>query len=371
MPERNPQIIAERNPATCLRRSPRFISETRISVEYLGKSKPSARNKTAPDSFFTSPCSRIAKTQRNFSQDGVKKDAKSKISTISRRKSARLDSKAAFSCLDLQNQCVIEKRVTRSSTGGIKHVNYKEWNGILGKRDGEIRSLPMSSKGSNRSARLDDRGHVCRSEEDRFPHKQYQIEKRLTRRSLYGIDDVIEISDSDWEEDSRKRVRILSKNQKSKVGGDTLKKNVGKIEKMVNRRSSDEKKDRGGDTLKKNIGEIKTRANGRSSDERKHKGDNELSKLCTNKKDAKDCGVTLISCDQNGKRTQGEKSKRYQVEEESEADHGWTKEQVLSLRRAYFVAKPTPQFWKKVARMVMFYSLPFSLFIVNCAIEEN
>ncbi|KAL8492964.1 hypothetical protein ACS0TY_024244 [Phlomoides rotata] len=216
MPERNPQIIAEQNPTNCLRRSPRFLSENRIA---LGTSK---RGKTPP-------CSR-------------KKDAKSQIS---RRKSARLDNRAAaFSCLDLQKQCVTEKRVTRSSTGGIKAVNYKEYESdeILGKRDNrEI---------NKRSARL----VVCKSEE-----------KRMTRSSLGRNTAVIE---------------TIS-------GVDSCKENI-------------EKRNQ---------------------------------ELYTNKK-----------------RRQGEKkSKRNEVEEEGD---GWTMEQQLSLRTAYFLAKPTPQFWKKVATMV-------------------
>lgn len=31
---------------------------------------------------------------------------------------------------------------------------------------------------------------------------------------------------------------------------------------------------------------------------------------------------------------------------------GWTKEQEVALQRAYYVAKPTPQFWKKVSKLV-------------------
>ncbi|KAL8462947.1 hypothetical protein ACS0TY_033007 [Phlomoides rotata] len=220
MPERNPQIIAEQNPTNCLRRSPRFLSENRIA---LGTSK---REKTPP-------CSR-------------KKDARSQIS---RRKCARLDNRAAaFSCLDLQKQCVTEKRVTRSSTGGIKAVNYKEYESdeIVGKRDNrEIKS----SKGTKRSARL-----------------VHSEEKRMTRSSLGRNTAVIE---------------TIS-------GVDSCKENI-------------EKRDQ---------------------------------ELYTNKK-----------------RRQGEKkSKRNEVEEEEGG--GWTKEQQLSLRTAYFLAKPTPQFWKKVATMV-------------------
>lgn len=35
---------------------------------------------------------------------------------------------------------------------------------------------------------------------------------------------------------------------------------------------------------------------------------------------------------------------------------GWTKEQELALERAYFAANPTPNFWKKVAKLVYFFT---------------
>ncbi|KAL3525543.1 hypothetical protein ACH5RR_013915 [Cinchona calisaya] len=48
----------------------------------------------------------------------------------------------------------------------------------------------------------------------------------------------------------------------------------------------------------------------------------------------------------------GAKRKKDQVEEEHTMFQGWTAEQELALERAYFAAKPTPHFWKKVAKMV-------------------
>ncbi|KAL3652199.1 hypothetical protein CASFOL_001880 [Castilleja foliolosa] len=49
----------------------------------------------------------------------------------------------------------------------------------------------------------------------------------------------------------------------------------------------------------------------------------------------------------------GEKRKRQQANEECDfVIKGWSEEQELALQRAYFTAKPTPQFWKKVAKMV-------------------
>lgn len=44
-------------------------------------------------------------------------------------------------------------------------------------------------------------------------------------------------------------------------------------------------------------------------------------------------------------------------ENENENVQGWTKEQELALQRAYFAAKPTPHFWKKVSKLVLFFSV--------------
>ncbi|KAF5454324.1 hypothetical protein F2P56_023997 [Juglans regia] len=44
--------------------------------------------------------------------------------------------------------------------------------------------------------------------------------------------------------------------------------------------------------------------------------------------------------------------KRKSDDEYDDITEGWTKEQELALQRAYFAAKPTPHFWKKVSRLV-------------------
>ncbi|KAI9125233.1 hypothetical protein K1719_003849 [Acacia pycnantha] len=46
------------------------------------------------------------------------------------------------------------------------------------------------------------------------------------------------------------------------------------------------------------------------------------------------------------------KGKRKRDENSEAAQNGWTKEQEVALRRAYFAAKPTPHFWKKVSKLV-------------------
>ncbi|MCD7462335.1 hypothetical protein HAX54_048293 [Datura stramonium] len=53
-----------------------------------------------------------------------------------------------------------------------------------------------------------------------------------------------------------------------------------------------------------------------------------------------------------GKKEARLKRKRTQGMEENSIANGWTNEQELALQNAYFAAKATPNFWKKVARMV-------------------
>lgn len=55
----------------------------------------------------------------------------------------------------------------------------------------------------------------------------------------------------------------------------------------------------------------------------------------------------------------GVKRKRNQVEEGHGTVHGWTVDQEMALQRAYLATKPTPHFWKKVARLVIFHSFLF------------
>ncbi|KAJ8441316.1 hypothetical protein Cgig2_024828 [Carnegiea gigantea] len=52
-----------------------------------------------------------------------------------------------------------------------------------------------------------------------------------------------------------------------------------------------------------------------------------------------------------GTKLTGNKRKRKQAGLQG-TNQGWTKEQEVALQRAYFAAKPSPHFWKKVARLV-------------------
>ncbi|KAL9266599.1 hypothetical protein AKJ16_DCAP16083 [Drosera capensis] len=60
-------------------------------------------------------------------------------------------------------------------------------------------------------------------------------------------------------------------------------------------------------------------------------------------------GKITVQIKANGLKVTGKKRKRKQV---YRVDQGWTGEQLSALQRAYFAAKPTPHFWKKVAKMV-------------------
>ena len=65
--------------------------------------------------------------------------------------------------------------------------------------------------------------------------------------------------------------------------------------------------------------------------------------------------AVIVEGDERKANDIGIERKRKRDEEECGITKGWTKEQELALQRAYFVAKPTPNFWKKVSKLVFFY----------------
>lgn len=56
----------------------------------------------------------------------------------------------------------------------------------------------------------------------------------------------------------------------------------------------------------------------------------------------------------NKKKNIGVKRTRNQFENTMGITQGWSKDQELALERAYLEAKPTPHFWKKVSRLVIY-----------------
>ena len=49
----------------------------------------------------------------------------------------------------------------------------------------------------------------------------------------------------------------------------------------------------------------------------------------------------------------------------------WTKEQDMALRKAYFTARPSPHFWKRVSKMVFsLYIICFSGSFISCKLQR-
>lgn len=345
MPQRKSNSSEDQNPINCLRRSPRLHCENQINAQSPKTPKPAETRFGRPRSFST-PLTKIKTTSHGVSENGRGKEThpNPEKSRNGCRRSARTQRRAGFSSPGSEKQYSKEKPQTRSSVGGCRSVKGSE----------------KSVEGSRRSGRRDRGGNVGKSDE-------VVIEKRVTRSSVRGNKVVVyEISDSDSDDDSDESVVSFSKERKKKGGVDN-EKNVGEIEKRVTRSS--------GKICTKKASNVSNTSRRKAvvSDEVEPKGDDELSKVDTSKKDIKDCGVVRRNGEQNcGRKGQiGEKRKRDGVEEECETARGWSKEQEAALQRAYFTAKPTPQFWKNVSRMVMFDSCllisvfsPFALFVV-------
>ncbi|CAA0811133.1 Homeodomain-like superfamily protein [Striga hermonthica] len=315
MPNRRRTSNEEQKTTTALRRSPRFIHRNQACVEYSETPRPTLR-KSQIDSFST-PChSEIQKNGNSVSKSSKKprKDSGS---------SSRLNCAANFSGL-------VEKRVTRSSTRGAQslHCGLNHYGEIPENDNAESNCWGKSSERCIRSSRLEDMSKVGKSEEILDSEKQHVVEKRVTRSSL-GNKSVNDYVYSD--KDVSKRVRASSTLVKAKAGVDFPQKSTHNIEKRVTRGAL-----------------LVERPNGMSthmackvvvSNERKTKGDGEENREAGERKCKRKMQV-------------GVKRKRDQTEGDCEFNRAWSQEQELALRRAYFAAKPTPQFWKKVSKMV-------------------
>ncbi|KAL7147810.1 hypothetical protein ABFS83_06G133500 [Erythranthe nasuta] len=322
MPHPKPINNEEQNPTNTPRRSPRFLHINQTPAENRATPNPSARKIRTPVSFSAPTGSAITTTQKK----GVK-DTKSRSSTKSSKGSAKLDPN--LSRLDSPTT-ETEKRVTRSSIRRSRFASSlkNDCNEISRKRDKKVVELKDSNKSSNgcrRSARLHRGAHVSKQNVEVLDYcNKNVVEKMVTRSSIRGNRLVyIDLCDSSSDEDSGEIVRLVSKKGNPKIGC------AENVEKRVTRTSS--------------------RKNTIKSVEKMPNGNGELSK-CTSKKAVKDCGVEMGSGDKNRDENKniGEKRKRCEAEE----CKGWSEEQELALRKAYFTVKPTPQFWKEVARMV-------------------
>ncbi|KAL2248871.1 UNVERIFIED_CONTAM: hypothetical protein Sindi_2360800, partial [Sesamum indicum] len=316
----------EHKPINALRRSPRFLHKNQAGFENPGTPVPAPRRFRAPDFFSTPIVSSFAKNQKEgdgISRKGKRNGSESKSlrkPIEGSRRSARLDSRANLSSPDLQKQCVMEKAMRRSLVCGLKSANSQlhKCDGVSKNGDRKVTGLESSAKpGAKRSGRLDGRANVSKAEEVLHLQKEYVIERRVTRSFIRGNKFVYNRgNESGSGKDSEEGVRVLPKEGKAKVGIGSCKQSPENIEKRFTRCSSRIK-------IFQQVEEA-----GNVSPECRH-----INKNCERKRHI---------C---------EKRKRYQVEEECEIVQGWTKEQELALQRAYFTAKPTPHFWKKVAKM--------------------
>ncbi|KAL6570404.1 hypothetical protein OROMI_014918 [Orobanche minor] len=316
----------EEQPTSILRRSPRFLHRT--GIEYPETPNPAERKFRTHDSFSTPPGSSFTRAPKNGG--GVSRSL-TKSSQGSRRRSSGLGSIANLA----------DKRVTRSSVRGSGFVNNQvnKCEQISRKGDRKVTASKCSDKsrkGSDRSTRLRDGANVSNKEEVLDSQKQYVMEKRVTRRSV--CENKFVNNDINSVKDSGKRVSVFPKEVKAKVCFDYYKQSIGNVEKRVTRSTTRMKTMQSIERADINNNNVSTDGMHKViiSDEKKPKG---AGKLYTSKRDVKKLQV-------------GGKRKRCQVEEDHETIHGWTEEQELALRRAYFAAKPTPHFWKKVARMV-------------------
>lgn len=194
-----------------------------------------------------------------------------------------------------------------------------------------LKFSPKSRRGLRRSAEADGGADAGKNETTKDLQKGYLMEKRVTRNSARASKDVdVRGNGCVYGDDSNEKVRVSRKEGKSKVDSNFSERCLGSIEKRITRSSSrkvvTEKVEKARDASTKNL----------------DKGDDK--KCCVQR------GSGNESCPK--KMQNGKKRKRGQVGEECELVQGWTKEEDLALRRAYFTAKPTPHFWKKVARMV-------------------
>ncbi|XP_073127029.1 uncharacterized protein [Henckelia pumila] len=194
------------------------------------------------------------------------------------------------------------------------------------KTDG-LKISEKSRKGSRRSAEVDVGADAGKNETTKGLQKGNLIEKRVTRSSARGSKNVDNRGNERVSgEDSGEKVRVSRKQGMSKVGSKLRERCLGSIEKRITRSSSrtivTEKVEKAKNAYSQDLDKNSLIQRGSGN------------QICSRKT-------------QNGK-----KRKRKQVGEECELVNGWTKEQDLALRRAYFTAKPTPHFWKKVARMV-------------------
>ncbi|XP_047940147.1 uncharacterized protein LOC125187571 [Salvia hispanica] len=302
MPERKSTIIEQEIPTNSLRRSTRLHPRNPTGVQSPKTPNLAETRHCRPDSFST-PVSKI-KNRR-----GRESELDSKNSRNAIRKSERLQRRTNFSRPDLGNQ--------------------------------SVKGAAKSGGGSRRSGNRDE-GSIAGKSKEVVYLREEEVVVRMVTRSSVRRNKAVYVGDFDSEEDCVDSVSIVSKERKNKDRVVHREEKAVKTEKRVTRRSC------------KTDVKTATRRKAVVPDEADPEEDEDLAKRDRSRKDVEDCGVVKMNGEQNfvRKAQVGEKRKRDGVEGGCENAQGWTKEQEVSLQRAYFTAKPTPLFWKKVARMV-------------------
>ncbi|KAL2551905.1 uncharacterized protein Fot_05524 [Forsythia ovata] len=332
MPERKFKTT-EQIPTTALRRSPRFLQSNQPEQENPLTKKSESRKIRVPNSCSTPISSSLHSCSNKTHKEKVSKkqratdivSKRSKILSNGSRRYTRSDGRADVrnngKDVELGKKYVTERRGTRRSKEEVSK-NPKE-------TDTSSKRLKILSNRSRRYAKSDGRADVNKNGEGVDLGKPYVIERRVTRSLTRGNKNV-EDTECIPRGDSGKRVRVLSDEGKAKLGVNLSEQFECNAEKGSD--DSTECSDKG--KAKRLPTQSISKFDDKECDAIRGEGEDKEGNGCK--------GKTLIH----------ENKSRGRIEEEHSINRGWTKDQELALQRAYFTAKPTPHFWKKVARMV-------------------
>ncbi|KAL2531684.1 Homeodomain-like superfamily protein [Abeliophyllum distichum] len=291
MPERKFKTT-EQIPTTALRRSPRFLQSNQTEQENPLTKKSESGKIRVPNSCSTP----ISSSLHSFSNKTQKEEVSNKRTDIVSKRSKIL-SNGSRRCRRSDGRADVRNNG--------KDVEFGEE--ICDRKEGD----------SEKQRRSVDLG------------KPYVIERRVTRSSTRGNKNV-EVTECVSRGDSCKRVRVLSDEGKAKLGVNLSEQFECNAENDSN--DSTECSDKG--KAKRFPKQSISKFDDKECDAIRGGGEDKEGNGCK--------GKTLIH----------ENRSRSRIEEEHSIIRGWTEDQELALQRAYFTAKPTPHFWKKVARMV-------------------
>ncbi|CAA3033619.1 uncharacterized protein LOC111382814 [Olea europaea subsp. europaea] len=351
MPERKFKPT-EQIPTTALRRSPRFLQsyQPEQGNPLSRKSEPSKI--WLQNSCPTPICSALQSCSSKTQKDEVSTKQKGtailtkrlkKLSNGSRRytrSDGRADMRNNGKDIDLGNKYVIERRVTRRFK---EEVSRKQKEMDTGSK-----RLKKLTTGSRRYATSDGRDRK-KNGEGMDLCKQYVIERRVTRSLTRENGNVsVEVTECVPTNDCSNRATVLSDEGKAEFGVNLSAQFARNAEKRVvpwpGRVTFSEHFEKGSNDSTDCLNKVKAKGSLPEQSISKF-DDHEWDAIIAggDEKEGNGCrGKTLIH----------ENRSRSRIEEGHSIVKGWTKEQDLALQRAYFTAKPTPHFWKKVAQMV-------------------